>query len=165
VRRTLLVLTVAAVTIAASSCAAGPETAASAPPPAATSAPAATENVEQAIRQLVTERDQAIQRGDAAAIARIYADDYVATSAAGLVRTKSQVIEDLKSGAIKIESITGDEINVRAHGETAIVTGRHTTKGRDRGRDASGQFRFTQVYLRRDGRWQLAVFHYSRIGQ
>jgi ketosteroid isomerase-like protein len=114
---------------------------------------------------LVNERDQAVGRGDTAAIDRIYADDYVATSASGLVRTKAQVIEDFKTGALKIESITSDEINVRVHGDTAIVTGRMTTKGLDRGRDVSGQNRFTQVYLRRNGRWQITAFHYSRIGQ
>jgi uncharacterized protein (TIGR02246 family) len=158
-------LTIAAVTLSLSSCATSPETATSSPTPAATSTPASTENVAQAIRQLVSERDQAIQRGDVAAIDRIYADDYVTTSASGLVRTKAQVIEDFKSGALKIESITSDEINVRAHGETAIVTGRMTIKGQDKGRDISGQNRFTQVYLRRNGRWQIVAFHYSRMGQ
>ncbi len=164
-RRNLLMLTIAAVTMFASSCATSPETATSPTTPAATSAPASTENVEQAIRQLVKERDQAIQRGDMAAIDRIYADDYISTGALGTVRTKAQVIEDLKSGALKIESITSDEINVRAHGDTAIVTGRTTTKGQDKGRDISGQNRFTQVYLKRNGRWQIVAFHFSRIGQ
>lgn len=164
-RRNLLMLTMAAVTMSVSSCATSPDTATSSPTPAATSAPASTENIAQAIRQLVNERDQAIQRGDTAAIDRIYADDYISTSASGLVRTKAQVIEDFKSGALKIESITSDEINVRAHGETAIVTGRMTTKGQDRGRDVSGQNRFTQMYMRRNGRWQIVAFHLSRIGQ
>lgn len=163
-RCNLLMLTIAVMMLSVSACATRPETAASSPAPAATSATASTENVEQTIRQLVHERDQAIQRGDMAAIDRLYADDYITTNASGTVRTKAQVIEDFKSGALKIESITSDELDVRAHGDTAIVTGRLTTKGQDRSRDVSGQNRFTQVYLRRNGRWQIAAFHYSRIG-
>lgn len=164
-RCNLLMLTIAVMMLSVSACATHPETATSSPAPAATSATASTENVEQTIRQLVNERDQAIQRGDMAAIDRLYADDYITTNASGLVRTKAQVIEEFKSGGLKIESITSDEINVRANGDTAIVTGRMTTKGQDRGRDISGQNRFTQVYQRRNGRWQIAAFHYSRLGQ
>jgi uncharacterized protein (TIGR02246 family) len=158
-------LTITAIMMSVSACATRPETATSSPTPAATAATASTENAEQAIRQLVNERDQAIQRGDVAALDRLYADDYITTSASGVVRTKAQVIEDFKSGGLKIESIASDEINVRANGDTAIVTGRMITKGQDRGRDVSGQNRFTQVYLRRNGRWQIAAFHYSRVGQ
>ena len=163
--RNLLMLTIAAVTISVSSCAPSPETTKTSPPPTATITPASTENAEPAIRKLVNERDQAIQSGDIAAIERIYADDYISTNASGLMRTKAEVIEDLKSGALKIESIASDDINVRDHGDTAIVTGRTTTKGQDRGRDVSSQNRFTQVYLRRNGRWQIVVFHFTRIAQ
>lgn len=164
-RRDLLILTMAAVAMSVSSCDSSPETTTTSPTPAATASPASTENVEQALRKLVSERDQAIQKADTAAIDRIYADDYIATSATGLVRTKAQVMEDLKSGAIKLESISSDDIEVRVHGDTAIVTGRMTSKGTDRGREISGQRRFTQVYMKKNGRWQIVAFHYSQIAQ
>ncbi len=163
--RNLLMLSMAAVTISVSACAPSPETAKTSPSPAATSTPTPTENAEPAIRKLVTERDQAIQNADIAAIERIYADDYVVTNAAGLMRTKAQVIEDFKAGALKIESISSDDVNVRQHGDTAIVTGRTTTKGKDRGRDVTGENRFTQVYMRRNGQWQIVAFHISSIAQ
>lgn len=164
-KQNLLLVAIAAVALAVSSCATTAEKVTSSPTPAATSVPASTENLDQAIRQLVNERDQAVQRGDTAAIDRLYADDYVATSNFGLVRTKVQVIEDFKSGALKIESVTSDELSVRAHGETAIVTGRMTMKAQDRGRDTSGQNRFTQVYVKRNGRWQIAALQLTRIAQ
>ena len=163
--RYILVISIAVGMMFASSCNTSPEKATSSSTPAATSAPTSTENVEQAIRQLVNERDQAVQRGDTAAIDRIYADDYISTNIYGVVRTKSQVIEDFKSGALKIESVTSDEVNVRAHGDTAIVTGRTTMKVQDRGRDTSGQSRFTQVYMKRNGRWQIVAFQLTRIAQ
>jgi len=113
----------------------------------------------------VNERDQAVQRGDTATFDRMCADDYVSTNNVGLVRTKAQVIEDLKSGALKVESMISDDVNVRVQGDTAIVTGRVTTKVQDRGRDTSGQNRFTQVYMKRNGRWQLVAFQQTRIAQ
>lgn len=161
--RNLLTLAVAAVSLSIASCAPSPETAKTSPSPIATSKPAPTENPEPAIRKLVAERDQAIQSGDVAAIERMYSDDYISTSATGLLRTKAQVIEDFKSGALKIESISSDDINVRQHGDTVIVTGRMTAKGKDRDRDVSGERRFTQVYMKKNGRWQLVAFHYSPL--
>ena len=160
--RNLLFLAIAAILLSVASCAQSPETATTTPSPAAASKPTPSENPEPAIRKLVTERDQAIQGADVATIDRIYADDYISTSSSGLMRTKAQVIEDFKSGALKIESISSDDVNVRQHGDTVIVTGRMTSKGKDRDREVSGENRFTQVYVRKNGRWQLVAFHYSR---
>lgn len=163
--RNPLVLALTAITIFLSSCTPAPETAKTAPTPAAPASASPTEDPEPAIRKLVEARDRAVQQGDMAAIDRIYSDDYISTSAVGLLRTKAQVIEDFKSGALKVESITSDDLNVRIHGDMAIVTGRTTTKGQDRGRDIAGQNRFTQVYHNENGRWRLVAFHYSRIPQ
>lgn len=161
--RNLLALIIAGVLLSVASCAQSPETATTSPSPAAASKPNPSENPEPAIRKLVTERDQAIQSADVATIDRIYADDYISTSNTGLLRTKAQVIEDFKTGALKIEAISSDDVNVRQHGDTVIVTGRMTSKGKDRDREVSGENRFTQVYVRKNGRWQLVAFHYSRL--
>jgi len=159
----VMIVTLAAVS--ASSCASDNQKAMSSPTPAAGAATPSTENIDQAIRQLMKERDEAIQKADTAAIDRIYADDYMSTNSTALVRTKAQVLDDLKSGALKVESITSDDINVRPFGDTAIVTGRTTMKAQDRGQQTSGQSRFTQVYVKRNGRWQIVAFQMTRIPQ
>ena len=126
-------------------------------------ATATGENVEQTIKQLVNERAQAIRRADTPAIERLYADDYLSTNALGNVRNKTQISADFKSGVLKTESLVINELSVRVHGETALVTGLQTTKGQDGGRSTSGQARFTQVWERRAGRWQIVANHASRI--
>src|SRR5690349_4716387 len=131
-RLCLCFMIAALTTVALSSCAPSTEKTASSPAPVATVAAASTENVEQAIRQLMKERDEAIQKADTAAIDRIYADDYISTNTSALVRSKAQVLGDLKSGSLKVESITSDDIIVRPLGDTAIVTGRTTMKAQDR---------------------------------
>ncbi|MGH9837108.1 MAG: nuclear transport factor 2 family protein [Blastocatellia bacterium] len=93
------------------------------------------------------ERAQAIVRGDAATLERIYADDFSNVGSSGAVRNKEQLIADNKSGALKVESQTLDNVNVRVYGDAAIVTGLATLKGEDKGKDISGQFRFTRVYV------------------
>ena len=48
-----------------------------------------------------------------------------------------------------------DEIKVRVYGDTAIVTGRSTAKGKDQYGKMDEQRRCTRVLVRRDGRWQF----------
>jgi ketosteroid isomerase-like protein len=114
------------------------------------------ESVEQSVRQLENERVQALLRGDTAFIERHYADDYMTTAASGLVRKRAEVIADIKSGAIKWESMAHEDVRLRVYGNTVIVTGLDSIKGVDGQR--SGQHRTTPIHSRmgEDGRTMAA---------
>ncbi len=105
----------------------------------------------------------AISKGDTKAYGRIVGDDYVFTNQDALVRTKAQMVSAYDSGSLKYESVKFDEIKVHAYGDTAVVTGRQTVKAQDNGKDISGQFRYTRVYVKRQGRWQLVATQVTRI--
>jgi len=164
-KRNLSFLTIAVLTASLCSCAAGNESAASSSTPVAATTQAQTENVEQTIRRLDSERSQATVRGDTATLERIYADDYSTVGTSGAVRNKAQAIADNKSGALKIESQSFDNVNVRVYGDAAVITGVATQKGQDKGRDISGQSRFTRVYVKRNGQWRIVAGHASRVAQ
>lgn len=162
-KRNLYFLTIALFAAVLCAFAIGNESVASSAIPDATTTQASTETVEQTIRRLETERSQAILRGDFATLERIYADDFSMVGTSGAVRNKAQFIADHKSGALKTESQTFADVNVRVYGDAAIVTGLMTQKGRDKGKDVSGQIRFTRVYVKRNGQWQFVAAHNSRV--
>jgi len=120
-------------------------------------------SVEQAIRQLDSERIQAQVGADAAALDRIYADDFIGIGPSGTVRTKAQVISDFTSGDLKFQSITTDDVRVRVYGNTAVETGRSTMNGQDRGKAVPRDNRFTRVWVKQRGRWRLVANHYSLL--
>ena len=120
-------------------------------------------SVEQAIRQLDNERIQAQIHADAAALDRIYADDFIGVGPSGTVRTKPQVISDFTSGHLKFQSITTDDVQVRVYGNTAVETGRSTMNGQDRGKTVPRDNRFTRVWVKQQGRWRLVANHYSSL--
>lgn len=123
-------------------------------------------SVEQAIRQLDNERIQAQIGADAAALDRIYADDFIGVGPSGTVRTKTQVISDFTSGDLKFQSITTDEVQVRVYENTAVETGLSTMVGQDKGKAVPRDTRFTRVWVKQGGRWRLVANHYSlRIAQ
>src|SRR5215472_9928221 len=76
--------------------------------------------VEQAILKLDNERIQAQIHADAAALDRIYADDFIGVGPSGAVRSKPQVIADFTSGDLRFQSITTDDVQVRVYGNTAV---------------------------------------------
>ena len=123
-------------------------------------------NVEQVIRKLDAERIQAQIHADAAALNRLYAEDFIGVGPSGTVRTKPQVMADFTSGTLKFQSITTDEIQVRVYGNTAVETGLSTLKGEDKGKTVPQDTRFTRVWVKQHGRWQLVANHYSsRVSQ
>jgi ketosteroid isomerase-like protein len=117
--------------------------------------------VEQIIRKLDAERIQAQIHADTAALDRLYADDFIGVGPSGTVRTKSQVMADFTSGTLKFQSITTDEVQVRVYGNTAVETGLSTMKGEDKGKTVPQDTRFTRVWVKQQGRWQLVANHYS----
>src|SRR5215468_9150441 len=120
-------------------------------------------SVGQAIRQLDNERIQAQIGADAAALDRIYADDFIGVGPSGTVRTKAQVISDFTSGALRFQSITTDEVQVRVYGNTAVETGLSTMNGQDKGKTVPRDNRFTRVWVKQQGHWQLVLNHYSPL--
>ena len=122
-----------------------------------------TETVVEGIRRLDQERIQAQIHADAAALDRIYADDFIGIGPSGTVRTKPQVLADFTSHDLNFQSITTAEVRIRVYGNTAVETGRSTMVGQDKGNVVPRDNRFTRVWVRRQGRWRLVANHYSTL--
>ena len=60
-----------------------------------------------------------------------------------------------------IQSFEFDAVQVHIYGDTAVMRSRYTQKATYQGRDRSGQFLVTDVWIRRDGRWQVVTRHTS----
>jgi ketosteroid isomerase-like protein len=146
------VLAISVVTFLAAAIAAGQEQAAATHPGS---------TVERVIRELDNERIQAQIHADAAALKRIYADDFIGVGPSGTVRNKPQVIADFTSGNLKFQSITTDDVRVRVYGNAAVETGNSTMNGKDKGKAVPHDTRFTRVWIKQQGRWRLVANHYS----
>ncbi|MCA1585532.1 MAG: nuclear transport factor 2 family protein [Acidobacteria bacterium] len=102
--------------------------------------------------------------GDRAFIEAILAPDWAVTDAAGRRLTKQQVIDETFASADRqIESMTVDEVQVRVFGDSAVATGRTRAVGSYQGQSASVTLRFTDVLIRRNGRWQFVASHGSTV--
>jgi ketosteroid isomerase-like protein len=115
------------------------------------------------VLQIERERNSAIINGDAAALERMTSDDYTFITLRGELRTKAEIIQGFKSGSFHYDSREISDLNVRIYGSTAVVTGRSNQKGRENGRDYSGDYRFTRVYSKQGGQWRSVALQTTLI--
>ncbi len=122
-------------------------------------------NVEQSIKAMTEQVNQAALKGDVATLDKLYVDDYIAINILGRARTKAEVLEDLKSGKVKFEAIEVTETKVRVYGDTALVNSTANIKGHFGDTDISGQWRSVRVWVKRKGKWQSVSFQATRVAQ
>jgi ketosteroid isomerase-like protein len=124
-----------------------------------------TGSVEQELISLENEWAKSMVKLDLAFMERILAEDYTFTDPSGIVRTKAEEIAAMKSGQGMVTSAVNDEMKVRVYGDAAVVTGRTTEKGMMEGKEVSGQYRWTDTWVKIAGRWQCVADHVSYIPQ
>ncbi len=105
----------------------------------------------------------ALVKGDLTTWSRCLAEDWIGTTPDGSIVTKAGAYADLKSHAVARTLFRVDDLKVRLYGDAAIVFGLETEKSKIHGKDMSGQYRFTDVFVKRDGRWQAVASHSSRV--
>jgi ketosteroid isomerase-like protein len=100
---------------------------------------------------------QARLKGDVTYLERLYAPELRITGADGSVIERNTDIARFASGAIKPQSMEREDMRITVYGDAAVVIGRDNLKGSYNGVSRVGSVRFTHVYVRRDGRWQLVA--------
>ena len=119
--------------------------------------PAAAANVEQTLTKIENDILAALLKKDFAAFGQHFADDAVLITPDGTAQTKAQILADFKSGDLAIESSQISEMKVRVFGDTAVVTYLTTDKGKYKGTDISGRYRWTDVFVQRAGAWKIVA--------
>jgi ketosteroid isomerase-like protein len=113
--------------------------------------------------QLEHDWDAAFHRHDAAFIDRILADEFIVTYDNGVRADRTLELELAKSLNENIESSTMDEFIVKEFGNTAVVWFTLHLVGPVNGERVQNDYRFTDVFVLRDGRWQCVSSQSTRI--
>ena len=114
--------------------------------------------VEQELLRLERLWLDAYEQRDVTAMERILSDDYIITYN-GQMSDKARTIEGLRRPvpAERALRFRSDDVRVRVYGDAAVLTGRVIDLRRrpDGGDEVVGQARYTDTYVRRQGRWQV----------
>ena len=123
------------------------------------------QSVEQTLKQLEHDWSQASLKRDLATLDKIMADDWVSIDFQGRTVTKSETIANLKSGLPATQAAGIGEMKVRVFGDSAIVTGSDTEKSSVKGKDVIDKYLWTDVFVKRDGRWQAVASQSTKVAR
>jgi ketosteroid isomerase-like protein len=118
---------------------------------------------EEVLRKLDHDNTVATWTADARWFEQNLSDDFVIVTANGLVKTKQDVLKDLAATDFAMEPYEPTEVQVRVYGDTGIVTGRVFQKFVRQEQHYAFEARYTDVYVRRRGRWLLVTSHASPV--
>lgn len=119
---------------------------------------AATAVSDADVKKFMTDFETALNKADAAALDKMYADDYMLIDQNGAVSTKAQRVEAIKSGKVKFEGLKFSDLKVKMHpaGDGAVITGKVTGKTVMDGKTEERNSMVTWVAGKgKDGTWRF----------
>jgi ketosteroid isomerase-like protein len=122
-----------------------------------------TGKAEEELLKLEEAFAEAIVKNDLEGIGRLVADDWIIIDPNGEIVDRTRFFEVIKSGALTHDTMESEDFRVRVYGDSAVVTGITRTKGRFMGQEFSTQERATDVFVKRDRRWQCVLTHLTRF--
>jgi len=100
---------------------------------------------------------RAVSEHDVARLEELLAEEFTLQGAAGQL-DRSAFIQ-AATGPYEIDEFAYEEIDPEIYGNTAVLVSRYSQVARLSGRDLSHHMHVTDIWTRRDARWQLVRRH------
>jgi ketosteroid isomerase-like protein len=124
----------------------------------------AQSTAEKDVLQFERDACKAFLDADPAALQRVLTDDFTLTLSNGNVSTRADEIEELRSGKVRYDVFENYDMIARLYGDSAaVVLGKTRVKGTSDGKPFDRVVQFTDTLIKRNGRWQVAAGHVSRL--
>ena len=120
-------------------------------------------SVEDHIKKQEQNWAEAVVKEGAASVDEYEADDIITTDPTGRVTDKAQDRTDLSSGDYKIQSEHLSDLRVHVYGNVAVAAATNLMKGTYKGQDLSGKYRFTDRWVKRNGKWEVVASQYTKV--
>ena len=109
--------------------------------------------------------DRAVETNDADALGAVVADKLQYTNQLGEVINKSQWQDHVRSGELKMLTIRHQVDGIQFFGNTVVLTGTSMSTVLFHGKKSEGPRKYTRVFVKQNGRWQLVAQHVSLVAK
>jgi len=121
------------------------------------------ESDKQQILKLFEDGDRALITGDLTELSRIFADDYIQYDETGRPSTKEDVLNNLKTGAIRYVSVISTSRRIRLLGENvAVVHGSEKDEVEQAGKRFPVRYLYMDAVVKCNGKWQIVASQLAR---
>jgi len=116
---------------------------------------------EEYLLRLEESWNQAHIRGDADALANLWAEEIVIIVPKMRILSRSDALALVRSGRMRFERYETTEVLVRVYGDAALVSGRLKRSRVLGGNVMNDDWQFTKSYIRQQRQWRVVAFHAS----
>ncbi len=120
---------------------------------------------EETLKQLERRRYDLMVKKDLKALGEMLADDMVYTHSNGNTENKEEYLAGLASGKSVYYAVEPEETRVRFYGNTAILNGIAKVDTEVNGQRTTLHLRYTDAYVKRNGKWQFVTWQSLRLAQ
>ena len=113
------------------------------------------------ILRLEKEGAAAMVASDLKILGEFFSQDWKVVSPDASIMNRDQILKVLGTGLLKFVSCEQSDFDVRIYNDVAVVIGTDRTKGTWMRENFDNKSRFTDVFLRKDGKWQCVSTHSS----
>jgi ketosteroid isomerase-like protein len=121
--------------------------------------------MQEELLKLENDFARAVTNNDADAVDGFLADDWIIVDPDGGLTDKARFLAVIRSGALSHELMESADWRVRLYGNTAVVTGVTTTKGKFMGQDFASCERATDIFVKQNDRWQCVFTQLTRFAK
>jgi hypothetical protein len=101
--------------------------------------------------------------GDTTTLFSLWAEDIIVIVPEMRPFTRDDLKAFWRSGRSNITRHETSDLTVRGYDNSAVVEGRLTREQSFSGQVATNQWRFTKIYVKRDGKWRVVSYHASEL--
>jgi ketosteroid isomerase-like protein len=116
-----------------------------------------TTAVSHELVELAHDLARAVSEHDVARLEELLADEFTLQGAAG--RLDREEFLEAAAGPYVIDEFAYEQIDPEIYGNTAVLVSRYSQSARLDGRDLSHRMHVTDIWTRRDARWQIVRRH------
>ena len=113
--------------------------------------------------QVVADWDRAMTGNDADLIGSFMTDDWMIVGTDGSISGKAEFLGFVRGGDLTHDVMESRDLDVRVHGDAAIVIARGVSGGMFRGEPFLLTERATSVFVRDAGQWRCVSTHLSTM--
>ena len=107
---------------------------------------------------------EALLASDSGALREMIAEDYQGFDPQGQPQNLTMILEAYRPGGVKLQRYDVEDLETRIIGDVGIITGSGRIEGRYAEYEFSHHVRFLDLYVQRDGRWQLYLSQVTPLG-
>ena len=118
---------------------------------------------ENEVRVAESQRFEAMMRRDVVALDTLLDEELTYVPGKGSIQSRKEFLDGIKKRSTVYDSIAAHDVRVRVFHGLALATGRADQHVRNSKGASQFTVRFTEVYVRREGRWLLSAWEARRL--